>query len=206
MGYTNDNLRREVTMKKATSKKPAAKKPAAKKTAAVKTKKPAKKASPSKAAMPPSIQARIKKLHELVTGLEERDLDFLIEQAGVLIHNRDVDRIIQEQRKLGEPSRGKSREELDAPHLKNAAVEEGKEGNHFIILMRNYRNFFSRDEMKKVVRICQSAGDAREATRGLFGWFQASRLDVINNSMLSGGNDPILERIYDIIVSTYTTK
>lgn len=141
-----------------------------------------------------------------MADLEERDLDFLIEQAGVLIHNRNVDRIIQEQRRLGEPSRGKSREELDAPHLKNAAVEEGKDGNHFIIVMRNYRNFFSRDEMKKVVRLCQSAGDAREAARGMYGWFQANRLDVVNNSMLSGGTDPILERIYEIIISAYTVK
>lgn len=200
-----DKVQKKVIMAKITEKS-SAKKAAPKKTA----KKTVKKTSPAKAAPSPALQSRIMKLDSILPELASDEIDFLIEQAGVFIHNRDVTRMMQEQQRIADSQKPEDRkkklEELDKSNIENVSVEEGSEGNHFILVMRNYRNFFARDEMKKVVRVCQSAAGSADGAKRLYRWFEKFRGDVISNSGLSSHSDPVLAKMYTIIVSTYTTS
>ncbi len=204
-------MAKKTTSKKTAKKATPSKSSEAKKKSGVSEKKiPAvPKTSPSKkTVLSPALKAAIKELNSLLTELDENEIGFLIQQAGVLIHNKKIvsnpaDRERREsqfQKKMNEWKEAK--EEM----MERVSVEEGDEGKHFILIMGNYRNFFARDEMKRVVKLCHAADDAKDAGQRLFNWFERNRSDVLKNSGIKSPSDQSLQKIYEVIISTYTTR
>lgn len=181
---------------KGTAKKETGKKAPAKKNATGKT--TVKKGKASKTASSP-----VKELTDLAKKLGNEDIRFLIEQAKTLIYNREMETEHEKMRAREKEVRGK----ISRP-VYDDTVEfvEGKEGDHFIIVMRNERNFFDRDEMRKIVKLCHAAENDTDAGERLFSWFSRFRQDVVRNSDLSGPADAILVNLYRSIIKTYTVK
>lgn len=195
---------KKTTSKKAVTKKTASSKTTSKKTAP-KTKK---KTAPKKTVLSPSIKSVIKELNELLPELDENEISFLIDQAEVIIHNKKITSQpeIREKRESQFNKKMMDWQASQEEMMGRASVEEGSSGTHFIIVMGNYRNFFARDEMKKVVKLCHAAEDEKDAGRRLFNWFEKNRSDVLKNSAVDSPLDPVLGKVYEIIISTYTTK
>jgi hypothetical protein len=188
--------KKKESSSKKTAKKGTGKKPPAKKTTA--GKKASKKGSASKAVSP-----HVKELTGLAKKLGDEDLRFLIGQAETLLYNREMEAESERMREREKQARGKiSRPAYDD----SVEIVEGPEGDHFIIVMRNERNFFDRDEMKKIVKLCHAAENEADAGERLFSWFSRLRQDVVRNSDLSGPADTILGNLYRSIIKTYTVK
>ncbi len=146
----------------------------------------------------------IKQLGTILKELDEEGLRFLLQQALVLQHNMQVRKLQEELRKTSGKSEGKKKAPQAAAD--DVDVKEGEGGSHFIIIMRNYRNFFDRGEMKKIVRMCHVASDAGDAARRLFNWFAQNRKDVLNNSSIHEVTDPLLSNMYTFLINRYTVK
>ena len=187
------------------AKKPSSKKPVSKAGA----KKPKAKSAPAKAAKTKRDELA-SQLAKLIRELNEEGLAFLVKQALILKHNQQVDEINFRVSKAA-PSEKKEekREKKPArPGSDKYSIEivEAKDGSHFILAVNNSRNFFARDEMKKIVKICHASADVRDAAARLYNWFTGERIDVINNTGITGTGDPALATIYNAIMERYTVK
>lgn len=88
----------------------------------------------------------------------------------------------------------------------SAEITESPSGQSFVITVNNYRNFFSLDEMRIIVRLCQDAVDEADGMRKLHQWFSSLRRDVINNTQITGPADTALASVYRAVRSSYTVK
>jgi ribosomal protein L23 len=143
-------------------------------------------------------------LKKLIKDLDEEGLVFMIQQAHVLLHNMQVERVNEEIRKLQAKKhvggKGASSDKYTID------VKEADDDSHFIIVINNSRNFFDRGEMKKLVKICHASGDEKDASRRLYNWFSGNRIDVLNNTDIRGASDPALSTIYNFLIKRYTVK
>ncbi len=85
-------------------------------------------------------------------------------------------------------------------------IVESDRGDSFVFVMNNTRKFFSLDEMKKIVKICRSANDQKDAADRLYSWFETNRGDALYDIGIKNATDPALGIIYDHIIKNYTTK
>ncbi len=142
----------------------------------------------------------IKQLTAILNDLNEEGLLFLIRQAQILQYNIHVD-------KVNEQKAGSSTKQ-EPPQYDKFSMEivEGENNRHFILVINNARNFFTLDEMKKIVKLCHVSSDSKDASGRLHQWFSKFRKDVIIDTKITGVNDPALETIYNGIIKKYTVK
>ncbi len=146
----------------------------------------------------------LKDLRSLITQIDEEGLEFLIRQAKVLIHNKEIEE--KHERNLKAYNEKRPTVKKKASDSSVIEVIEAEDGKSFVILLDGYRNFFSLEEMRKLVKICHSADDEIDAADRLFNWFSRERSDVIKNSSLSGKNHKSLPAIYHCLVERYTVR
>lgn len=145
----------------------------------------------------------IKAINLLLKKLDVESLNFLYEQAKVLLHNLEVKKLQQEFDELDVKTitakqKGYSKDKLE--------VVEADDLRHFIFVINGARNFFSRDEMRKIVKLCHSAPTVKDGMRMLYHWFETNRKDVIIDTAIDGPHDKALETIYNHIINNYTVN
>jgi len=144
-----------------------------------------------------AIQNNIKKI---MKELDEDSLLFLLEQAQVLKHNMEVDKI--------------NKEILEARSKEGGIVSEGvkrssdlikviadQDGKNFIIEINNNRKFLTRDEFRKIVEICYKGTSAN-----LYNWLYKERKDILIDCGIKEKNSLILNKLIDLIKSKYKLK
>jgi len=145
----------------------------------------------------------IKAINLLLKKLDEESLDFLYEQAKVLLHNLEVKKLQQEFNELDVKTITSKRQDYSKDKLE---VVEADDLRHFIFVINGARNFFSRDEMRKIVKLCHNAPTAKDGMRMLYHWFEKNRKDVIIDTAIDGPHDKALETMYNHIVNNYTVS
>ncbi|MGQ9843450.1 MAG: hypothetical protein ACUVRK_07770 [Spirochaetota bacterium] len=143
----------------------------------------------------------IKAINLLLKKLDKESLNFLYEQATVLLHNLEVKKLQQQFDELDVKTISAKKQQFSKYTLE---VVEADDLRHFIFVINGARNFFSRDEMRKLVKLCHSAPTPKDGMRMLFSWFENNRKDVIIDTAIDGPNDKALETMYKHIVSNYT--
>jgi hypothetical protein len=142
----------------------------------------------------------IMELTDMLKDIDEEGLLFLIEQANILIYNRRVENI---NRKLA-GSRGKRKKEPPAAYAVD--IEESEDGRYFYIIIKNFRIFFTLEEMKNLVKICHASQDERDAAERLYNWFNRNRKDLLIDASIGTRTDPHLVGMYKKIIHTYRPK
>jgi len=185
---------KKKTSPKKTSKKASDKSPRAS------AKKGSTKKSASKKTAAAKLTPGVKKLVSLAETLTKDEIEFLISQAETMIRNHAV--IERREKKL--KNRDKVAAAMD-PVKNKSTIEiiEGEEGRHFIIVLGTERNFFSREEMKKLVKLCHAASDERDGMRRIYTWLERFRSDLIRDNDFGSSADPGLATIYNKIIETY---
>jgi hypothetical protein len=142
-------------------------------------------------------------LKKLAGAMTEEDLGTLLDQARILIHNREV---LDSVERMKGASRAQTRPRSTEENTLKVKVREASDLSYFFIDFYGYENFFSRDEMRKIVKMCESSSDGADAGRRLFNWFKNDRSDVLKNTGLDSSRDPILGVIYDYIMRNYSLR
>lgn len=195
--------------KKAAAKKPSAgtKKKAAPATAA----KPAAAGKPAAApatvrTLPAETPKRRETLDAIVAIARELDdagLDLLLEQAKVVKTKGQIEQFNRELN-VSAHRAAAARKQASRPDYR-VAIERTKD-NFFIIQLDTARIFFNLEEMRTIVRICQTAADARLGARKLYRWFSEERSDLLVDASIRSETNPYLGELYDLVISTYTVK
>jgi len=158
-----------------------------------------------------SQRARLEKeLSEAIKQVDEEGLIFLIQQAQVLIHNVQVDKINREiveleQKKL-KSGKGKSAPRQTPPAAAEVTIEESDNGKTFFLALGGKRKVMNLEEMRRLVRICYAAETKNDALKQLYTVFARERGDVLADAKISGPGSPIIEGLFRAIRSTYQLK
>jgi len=145
-----------------------------------------------------------KELRDLIKQINEDGLLFLIKQANVLIYNQSVEALNRKMRSL-EAQKPKKLLKEEKPSYE-VEIEEKNNGEHFYIVIQRARIFFTRDEMRRIVKICHASEDEFDAARRLYNWFTRERKDVLIDGRISTNTHPSLKSVYRKLVSTYKVK
>ena len=142
-------------------------------------------------------------LTRAATGLSENDIRQLIRQAEILKHNA---RVLKEHEERKAMAGEAVRQGVTPANKTDIDVKEADDGSSFIIIINNARNFFSLDEMRKLVAICHGADGEGEGARRLYGWFSQHRKDVLIDTKISSPVDQALVTMYRFIKGRYALK
>lgn len=135
------------------------------------------------------------KISALAATLDDDSLKKLIQSTAILAHNERVLKEFSLRKELAPPK---------APAA-TAAIEEGKDGTFFIIILNGYRNFFSLEEMRRLVKVCHGTDNAAIAASRIYTWLEGGRFDVLRNSRIASSNDAALIAVWEKIISTYSS-
>lgn len=170
-----------------------------KKTAAKKT--AAKKSSPGKKLPAKTKQKSLEEqlrneIRAMTLTLDANSLKKLLQDATILAHNERVFNDFN-------VNKGQAGQR---GHSVLAEVEEGRDGTYYIIILNSYRNFLSLEEMRRLVKLCRSAEDARDAANRLYAWVATDRRDIRKNSKIADQDDPSLPALWEKVVRGYDLK
>jgi len=160
---------------------------------------------------PHTQRARLEReLTEAIEQIDEEGLIFLIQQAQVLIHNVQVDKLNREIVEL-EQKKLKSGKDKPAPRKTPAAaaavtIDESDNGKAFFLTLGGTRKVMNLEEMRRLVQICYTAETKSDALKQLYTVFARERGDVLADAKISGPGSPILEGLFQAIRSTYQLK
>ncbi len=153
-------------------------------------------------------------LAKAAKGLDDEDLEFLLNQAHVLRYNKQVDKlgeefrraknVVQGVKKKGRHGRSDSETVMTGPG--EVEIVEKEESGNFFIVVNNFRILFTRGEMRSLVRICHASADERDAANRLFNWFEKNRKDLLIDGGIVSRTHPALESIYQILIRRYKVK
>ena len=138
----------------------------------------------------------VAQIHAMALTLDEDSLRNLLQDAAILAHNERVLRDYTIKKEKAGPR----------PAAVRTAIEEGRDGTYFIIVLNNYRNIMSMNEMRNLVKLCHGAADANDGARRLYAWIERDRRDIKKNSKIADHTDPSLPALWEMVVNTYTSK
>jgi hypothetical protein len=149
-------------------------------------------------------------LAALLPEIQEEGLRFLLNQAHVLIHNQQVEKVNAEMAKLQGLDRrqqGSAAAGAAGAAAKAAAgvdIEENRSGSSFVLVLSPARKFLNREEMRGLVKICRAADNAGEAGTRLYRWLGRQRRDILLDAGIKNENDPRLAALGELVRGRYT--
>jgi hypothetical protein len=137
-------------------------------------------------------------LAEAIEQIDEEGLLFLLRQANVLIHNQKVDEVNRELAELpAKPGRASSsgRAAGRGPQAVVAVDDSGDRSAVFLTL-GNVRKVLSREELKRLVRICYTAESKSDALLQLYTVLVRERSDILKDSGIRSAANPLVEGLF----------
>lgn len=186
MSIKKSSKSKTVKSKTKSNKKPAAKK-TAKKTTSKKT--------------PPQINELVK----LVETLEKSEVEQLINQAKILIHNKAVIKSYNENKeKRAKAAKTKAGISTAKKSSKvEIEIREGKNNSFFTIRINGKGKTYTLEEMKKLVKFSHSSTLA-ESSKKIYSWMGRERPDAIDDYIIEGPSDKKLAELAKILKNTYS--
>lgn len=168
-----------------------------------------KKSTAKKAAPPPGggNAALVKELASLLPDIREDGLRWLINQAQVLLHNQQVQKVnleLEKLQSLERRQRGRAASSEAPARGGGVDIEENATGNSFIVVLSPARKFLDREEMRGLVKLCQAADSPEQAGPRLFRWLSENRRDILLDAGVSAKNDSRLVALSGLVRRRYT--
>ena len=149
-----------------------------------------------------------KELEALLDKLDEESLQFLKQQADILIYSGELEEARKKAAQDAETGKAGS-DEAGAPDAEEPGPPEPpvsitrRSETSFLITVTGTRVFFNRQEMRELTRIAHAAGDAGDGARRLHRWLARERSDFLKDTGTERAGDPRLAELWSVIVSTY---
>jgi hypothetical protein len=164
----------------------------------------------AKAGGPKTEKRRLleEELQEAIGQIDEDGLAFLLNQAHVLIHNAQVQRINVElaelDRKNREARRSLGRAEAGAAGAAApVGIEESEDRKAFFLSLGGTRKVLALDEIKRLVRICYAAESKSAALRQLYTVLSRDRGDILVDAKIGGPASPLIEGLFYALREKY---
>ena len=142
-------------------------------------------------------------LTEAIEKINAEGLLFLLEQAQVLIHNAQIDRLNKERAELAvtEPQGQKM-----TTTAGGAAVEETRGGKTFFLVLNGARKIMTVDELRQLVRICYTAESKNAAMSQMYRVMAKERADILGDAGIPGPSAHVLGELFDVLRGKFKLK
>lgn len=137
-----------------------------------------------------------KQLSAIVKGIDTDGLLFLIEQANIIKYNLEVDKANKMVAKKGDKSVNIIKSKTD-----DFVISAEKDKSAFIFILRGNRKFFTREEMRDIIKISLLNDPAK-----FYNYFAKERRDFITDCGIKSNKDPIISTIMNVLNSKYKLK
>jgi hypothetical protein len=143
-------------------------------------------------------------LQEAIGQIDEEGLTFLLNQAHVLIHNTQVQRINAELAELDRKNKT-ARKALGRAGggPVRVGIEESEDRKAFFLSLGGTRKAMALDEIKRLVRICYGAESKSAALRQLYTVLSRDRNDVLVDAKIGGPSSPLIEGLFYALREKY---
>jgi hypothetical protein len=146
-------------------------------------------------------------LQEAFGQIDEDGLAFLLNQAHVLIHNAQVQRINAELAELDRKNKA-ARKAMGkaagaAGPVARVGIEESEDRKAFFLSLGGTRKVMALDEIKRLVRICYGAESKSAALRQLYTVLSRDRGDVLVDAKIGGPSSPLIEGLFYALREKY---
>ena len=74
------------------------------------------------------------------------------------------------------------------------------------MVLNKTRKFLTLEEMRKLVRVCQSCEDAQDASARLYNWLARNRTDILADAEIKNKGVPLLAAMYETLKARYKVK
>jgi hypothetical protein len=153
----------------------------------------------------PRISARRERLEEelqeAIRQIDEAGLSFLLNQAHVLIHNAQVEKINRELAVLeGKNQAARRAMSVAAPAVR---IEESDNGKTFFLGLGGTRKVMALEELKRLVRICYGAESKSAALKQLYTVLSRDRGDILVDAKIGGPGSPLIEALFQTLREKY---
>jgi len=165
-----------------------------------KSKKPAKAAKPSRSARRERL---VEELEAAIGQIDEQGLAFLLNQAHVLIHNTQVEKINRELAELDRKNQAARRALRSTEAASAVRVEEAPDRKTFFLSLGGQRKVLAADELKRLVRICYGAESKSAALRQLYTVLSRERGDILVDAKIGGPGHPLVEGLFTALREKY---
>jgi len=141
-----------------------------------------------------SREKYLKKLKSMLKDIPDDGLVFLIKQAGILIHNAEVENTDHMQSEAAaikaaaeknvEKTAGKKMQTLQKSSIDEKAdvsLERGAFGKSFIIRFGDTGKTFGEMEIAELLRLTDNSESEKDGCRRIFGWLTRNRKDVLTD-------------------------
>ena len=145
----------------------------------------------------------IKEIVEIAETLDQTNFQKLVDAAHALQTKGKIEKFNRELNVAAEKA-ARRRREISAPEYR-VSIERTKD-DFFIIQLDAVRVFFNKQEMREITRHCHAAGNAQDAGRRLFKWFERERSDLLTDAGINSDKNPYLIDLYENVISTYKLK
>jgi hypothetical protein len=149
-------------------------------------------------------------LLEAIAQVDEDGLAFLLNQAHVLIHNAQVQRINAELAELDRKNQAARKAMGRAAAGPGAAggvvrvgIEESEDRKAFFLSLGGTRKVLALDEIKRLVRICYGAESKSAALRQLYTVLSRERGDILVDAKIGGPSSPLIEGLFFALREKY---
>ncbi len=165
-----------------------------------KGKKPAGKASKGRDRRSEKRAMLEEELAAAIGQIDEAGLSFLLNQAHVLIHNAQVQRINRELSELDRKNQS-ARKALGA--AAPVGIEESEDRKAFFLSLGGTRKVLAIDEVKRLVRICYAAESKSAALRQLYTVLSRERGDILADAKIGGPSSPLIAGLFHALREKY---
>ncbi|MDA3900992.1 MAG: hypothetical protein PF637_10800 [Spirochaetes bacterium] len=145
----------------------------------------------------------LQRVGDLVEKLTPDELQSIIRQMEILIHNRRVVREFQERKEARRVAR-KTAEENNEENL-DVKIIESEDGKSFRMFVGNFPKMFMLDEMRRMVKLCHSSKDPDEGAKKLYVWITNNRKDFFMD-IQTNNKEQVFRNIHDCLIRRYTIK
>lgn len=171
-------------------------------------KKAAAKKSPARGASASQRDRLEKELKDLLGRIDAEGLIFLIQQAQVLLHNLQVERLNREIEELQRDGAGPAETAAAGRPAARPAVsiEEDPAGQFFHLEVGGQRSTLTTAEMREIVRFCYEPETKSEALQALYLWFTRERKDILLNAGIRAPQHPFFQALFDAARQRFRLK
>ena len=141
-------------------------------------------------------------LREAIGQIDEAGLAFLLNQAHVLIHNAQVQRINRELSELDRKNQS-ARKALGGVAAAPVGIEESEDRKAFFLSLGGTRKVLAIDEVKRLVRICYAAESKSAALRQLYTVLSRERGDILADAKIGGPSNPLIAGLFHALREKY---
>jgi len=139
----------------------------------------------------------ISEISSLLKQMGKDDLLYLKQQASLLIYNKTIDQMNQQNQSKPAENKKTQKKEKTVPVSNNEVYLDMSDNRMYVYISSaaGERVFFTVEEVANMVEVCHQSDEVRQIPARLFRWLKKERSDFLSELSISQASDPLIKSL-----------